>query len=212
LCGSHAGVSIGEDGPSQMALEDLAMMRAVHGSVVRYPCDAGQTARLVQRMAEHRGIAYLRTTREKTLVRYPATMTFTIGGSVTLAQSTEDHVTIVAAGVTVAEAVKAHDHLREAGVRARVIDAYSVKPIDRATLKRAAAETGALIVVEDHWPEGGLGDAVLDVFADASVPPRVLKLAPRAMPGSATPDEQRRVAGIDAEAIVRAAHALRDAI
>ncbi len=134
LAGSHAGVSIGEDGPSQMALEDLAMMRAVFGSTVLYPCDGNQTARLVSEMADRHGIAYLRTTREKTPIIYGADETFPIGGSKVVRQSDEDQVTIVAAGITLHEALKAYDQLKSEGINVRVIDAYSVKPIDAQTL------------------------------------------------------------------------------
>jgi transketolase len=207
LCGSHAGVSIGEDGPSQMGLEDLAMMRAVYGSTVLYPCDANQTADLVARMVDLAEISYLRTTRAKTPVIYPPGMEFPIGGSHVLRQSDRDEATIVAAGITVHEALTAFERLNDDGITVRVIDAYSVKPIDRETLHRAAQETGKLVVVEDHWIEGGLGDAVLEAFAGAEEPlPRVAKLAVRAMPGSGTPEELLHVAGTDADAIVQAVH------
>jgi transketolase len=210
LCvsGSHAGVSIGEDGPSQMGLEDLAMMRALNDSTVLYPCDANQTADLVAALSRREGVSYLRTSRGSTPVIYPAGTEFPIGGSVVLRQSADDSVTIVAAGVTVHEALTAADRLSDSGITARVIDAYSVKPIDGGTLATAATETGRLVVVEDHRPEGGLGEAVLSALAerDASVPVR--HLAVRMIPGSATPDEQRGVAGIDAEAIVAAARDL----
>jgi transketolase len=209
LCGSHAGVSIGQDGPSQMGLEDLAMFRAVHGSTVLYPCDANQTAELVAAMADWAGISYLRTNRGGTPVIYPPGERFPIGGSHTLRGSSGDRVTIIAAGVTVHGALAAADQLAADGVPARVIDAYSVKPIDASTIRAAAADTGHLLTVEDHWPAGGLGDAVLDVFADGGEPaPRVRKLAVRSMPASATPDEQLRAAGIDADAITAAARAL----
>ncbi|MFC0526645.1 transketolase [Phytohabitans kaempferiae] len=209
LCGSHAGVSIGQDGPSQMGLEDLAVFRAVHGSTVLYPCDANQTAALVAAMADQAGISYLRTTRGGTPVIYPPGERFPIGGSRTLRHSTGDRVTILAAGVTVHQAIAAADRLAADGIPARVIDAYSVKPIDADAVRTAARETGHLVTVEDHWPEGGLGDAVLDVFADGGEPsPRVRKLAVREMPASATPDEQLRAAGIDADAIADAARAL----
>jgi transketolase len=208
ICGSHAGVSIGEDGPSQMALEDLAAFRAVWSSTVLYPCDANQAAKLVARMADLDGIVYLRTTREKTPVIYSPDEEFLIGGSRVLRRTTADAVTIVGAGITVHEALKAADRLSEDGIAARVIDLFSVKPIDRATLLEAAADTGSIITVEDHWPEGGLGEAVLSVFGDADVQPRVVKLAVRALPGSATPAQQLADAGIDAAAIVDAARAL----
>jgi transketolase len=208
LCGSHAGVSIGEDGPSQMALEDLAAFRAVWSSTVLYPCDANQTAKLVERMADRDGIVYLRTTREKTPIIYDPDDEFLIGGSRVLRQSGADAVTIVAAGITVHEALTAADTLAHDGIAARVVDLYSVKPIDSATLRAAARDTAGFVTVEDHWPEGGLGEAVLSVFANEELRPRVVKLAVRAMPGSATPAEQLAAAGIDAAAIVEAARAL----
>ncbi len=215
LSGSHAGVSIGEDGPSQMALEDLAMMRAVHGSVVLYPSDPNQTAQLLNEMANHRGIAYIRTTREKTPVLYGADEKFTIGGSRVVRQSDSDKVTVVGAGITLHEALKAADQLKGEGIAIRVIDAYSVKPIDAATLHAAAQATGGrIVVVEDHWVEGGLGDAVLAAFAGdeahrASGPlPTVTKLGVHEMPGSGKPDELLDAAGISARHIVAAVKAL----
>ena len=208
LAGSHAGVSIGEDGPSQMGLEDLAMFRAVHGSVVLYPCDANQTASLVAEMASDRGIGYLRTTRGNTPVIYRPGEQFPIGGSKVLRASDADRVTIVAAGITVHEALRAADALAAAGIPARVIDLYSVKPVDAQTLRTAAEVTGNFVTVEDHWPEGGLGDAVLAAFANGHQAPRITKLAVHSMPGSATPDEQLHAAGIDAKAIEAAVHAL----
>ena len=211
LCGSHAGVSIGEDGPSQMALEDLAMMRAVYGSTVLYPCDANQTARLVAAMADQQGIVYLRTTREKTPILYSPDEQFPIGGSRVLRQSENDQVTVVAAGITLHEALKAADSLKGEGIAIRVIDLYSVKPVDEKTLREAARATGGRIVtVEDHWREGGLGAAVLDAFAGTdeqqpdSQPPTVVKLAVHHMPDSATPDQELEEAGINATAIVAA--------
>jgi transketolase len=208
LVGSHAGVAIGEDGPSQMGLEDLALFRAVHGSTVLYPCDANQTAQLTAAMADRDGISYLRTTRGNTPVIYGPDEKFPIGGSRVLRGSSSDQVTIVAAGVTVHQALAAFDQLVQRGIAARIIDLYSVKPADTTTLQAAARETGRLITVEDHWPEGGLGDAVLDAFTDGEPPPRVRKLAVRSMPASATPDEQLRAAGLDAVAIVEAAASL----
>jgi transketolase len=208
LCGSHAGVSIGEDGPSQMALEDLAAFRAVWSSTVLYPCDANQTAKLVAQMADRDGIVYLRTTREATPVIYEADDEFPIGGSRVLRQTADDAVTIVAAGITLHEALTAADTLRGEGIASRVIDLYSVKPIDAPTLRVAAADTIGIVTVEDHWPEGGLGEAVLSVFANDERRPRVIKLAVRAMPGSATPAEQLAAAGIDAGAIVDAVRSM----
>ncbi|MEU3250744.1 transketolase [Streptomyces sp. NPDC006997] len=201
VVGSHAGVAIGQDGPSQMGLEDLAMFRAVHGSTVLYPCDANQTAHLVGAMAGLDGVRYLRTSRGKSAVIYPPGEEFPVGGSKVLRSSADDRLTLVAAGVTVPEALAAADALDERGIQVRVIDLYSVKPVDRATLRQAAEDTGCLLTVEDHHEEGGLGDAVLDAFVDGRPVPRLARLAVRTMPGSASPAEQLRAAGIDAESI-----------
>jgi transketolase len=178
LCGSHAGISIGEDGPSQMALEDIASIRAVHGSTVLHPCDANQTAKLVARMADTDGIVCLRTIRD--------------GGD----------VAIVAAGVTVPEALKAAVALAEDGIEARVIDLYSIKLLDEETLRSLRCP---IVTVEDHWPEGGLGEAVLAALGDADERPTVVRVAVREMPHSGKPEELLREAGIDADGIVRAA-------
>jgi transketolase len=210
LTGSHAGVSIGEDGPSQMGLEDLAMMRAVNGSTVLYPCDANQTAQLIKQMPDLKGISYLRTTREKTPIIYPSGEAFPVGGSRVVKQSADDRATVVAAGITLHEALKAYDKLKAAGISIRVIDTYSVKPIDRDTLQKAAKETGGnLVVAEDHRTEGGLGDAVLDAFTDSRIEGlTVVKLAVTKMPGSGTPAELLSSAGIDAEHIAKAVQGL----
>jgi len=209
LAGSHAGVSIGEDGPSQMALEDMAALRAVDSSAVLHPCDANQTAQLVAQMAEREGISYLRTLRPATPVLYGADEDFPIGGSKVPRSSDDDEVAIVAAGITVHEALKAADALAAEGVNARVIDAYSVKPIDVETLRDAAEATGGRVVtVEDHWPEGGLGEAVLTAFADAEERPRVKVLAVTGMPHSGKPAELLAAAGIDADHIAQAAREL----
>jgi transketolase len=209
LAGSHAGVSIGEDGPSQMALEDIAALRAVNSSTVLHPCDANQTAQLVAQMADLDGISYLRTLRPATPVLYEADDDFPIGGSKVPRSSDDDEVAIVAAGITVHEALKAADALAAEGVNARVIDAYSIKPIDAETLRDAAEATGGRIVtVEDHWPEGGLGEAVLAAFADAEERPRVKVLAVSGMPHSGKPAELLAAAGIDADHIAQAAREL----
>ena len=209
LCGSHAGVSIGEDGPSQMGLEDLAAFRAVHGSTVLYPCDGNQTAALVAAMADRDGVVYLRTTRAATPVIYEPGERFEIGGSRVVRESDDDDVAIVAAGITVHEALKAADALEPEGITARVVDLYSVKPVDAETLHAAAEATqGRLLTVEDHWPEGGLGEAVLSAFADADERPRIVKLAVTDMPTSGKPAELLAAAGIDAEHIARAARDL----
>ncbi|HET7807966.1 MAG TPA: transketolase [Gaiellaceae bacterium] len=207
LCGSHAGVSIGEDGPSQMALEDLAMMRAVHGSTVLYPSDANQTAQLVAEMADREGIVFMRTTRAATPVLYDASEEFPIGGSRVLRQG--DDVAIVAAGITLHESLKAADRLIAEGIDARVIDLYSVKPADGETLRAAAEATGGrVITVEDHWAEGGIGDAVLEALSEGELPAQVVRLAVRDLPGSGKPAELLAAAGIDAEHIADAARAL----
>ena len=209
LSGSHAGVSIGEDGPSQMGLEDIAMFRAVHSSVVLHPCDANQTARLVAALADVDGIAYLRTLRPATPVLYGPDEAFEIGGSRVLRSSDEDEVALVGAGITVHEALAAADRLAEDGVSARVIDLYSIKPLDRETLLAAAEATdGRIVTVEDHWPEGGLGEAVLGAFADADERPHLVSLAVRELPSSGKADELLAAAGIDADHIAAAARQL----
>ena len=209
LSGSHAGVSIGEDGPSQMGLEDIAALRAIHGSVVLHPCDGNQTARLVAALAEVDGIAYIRTLRPATDVIYGPDEAFEIGGSRILRSSDADDVALVAAGITVRESLAAADRLAEEGIAARVIDLYSIKPLDGETLLAAAEATqGRIVTVEDHWPEGGLGEAVLAAFADTEEPPRVVKLAVQGLPGSGTSEELLGAAGIDAEHIVAAVRRL----
>jgi len=209
LVGSHAGVSIGEDGPSQMALEDLAEFRAVHGSTVLYPSDANQTAKLVEAMADLDGIVFLRTTRANTPVVYEAGEDFPVGGAKVVRSSESDDVALIGAGITLHEALKAADALAEAGVGARVIDLYSVKPVDVETLRTAAEATGGrFVVAEDHWPEGGLAEAVLSAFADSDERPRVVHLAVRELPGSGTPAELLAAAGIDADHIAAAAREL----
>ena len=209
LSGSHAGVSIGEDGPSQMALEDLAMMRAVHGSTVLQPCDANQTAKLVAEMADKDGIVFLRTLRPKTPVIYDASEDFAIGGSKTVRSSDDDTVTVVASGITLHEATKAADELQESGIAVRVIDAYSIKPIDGDTIRAAARATGSKVVaVEDHWPEGGLGEAVLSALSEESDALHFEHLAVGIMPGSGSSAELMDAAGISANHIVDAVRKL----
>jgi transketolase len=208
LCGSHAGVSIGEDGPSQMALEDIAAFRAVHSSTVLYPSDANQTAQLVEAMADLDGIVFMRTTRANTPVIYEASEEFPVGGARVVRSSDDDDVTLIGAGITLHEALKAADALAAQDVTARVIDLYSVKPIDAETLRAAAEATGLFVVAEDHWPEGGLAEAVLSVFADSDERPRVEHLAVREMPTSGKPAELLSAAGIDAEHIASAARSL----
>jgi transketolase len=206
LSGSHAGVSIGEDGPSQMALEDLAAFRAIHGSTVLHPSDANQTAKLVAAMADREGISFIRTLRGKTEIRTAADEDVRIGGS-RIARDGSD-VAIVACGITVDQAVSAAEALASEGIEARVLDCYSIKPIDGEAVRAAAAECGAVVTVEDHAPEGGLGDAVLEALAEADDRPPVRKLAVRIMPTSGTPDELLAAAEIDADAIAGAARSL----
>jgi len=207
LMGSHAGISIGEDGPSQMGLEDLAMMRAVAGSTVFYPSDAVTMEKLVEQAAKLPGIVYLRGSRPKTPVLYSNDEEFLPGGSKVLRQSASDAATVVAAGVTLHEALKAHDELKKEGLSLRVIDLYSVKPVDRATLLAAARATAnTLLVVEDHWAEGGLGDAVAAALADENV--RIVHLAVRTMPVSGKPDELLDAHGLSARHIADHARAL----
>jgi transketolase len=208
LSGSHAGISIGEDGPSQMALEDIAMMRAVHGSTVLHPCDGNQTAKLVAAMADLEGISYLRTLRPNTPVLYGPDDDFPIGGSRVLRSSDDDEVTLVGCGITVHEALKAADALAGDGIAARVVDCYSLKPIDGETLAAAAEETGRIVTVEDHWPEGGLGDSVLAALAERDATAQVRRLAVTEMPHSGKPAELLAAFRIDAAAIAEAARKL----
>ena len=206
LCGSHAGVEIGADGPSQMALEDLAMMRAVHGSTVLYPSDGTSTASLVREMAERTGIVYLRTTRGAYPVLYGPDEAFPIGGAKVVRSSPDDQVTLVGAGVTLHNCLAAADQLGRDGIAARVVDLYSVKPLDTETLVTAAAATGdRLVVVEDHYPAGGIGSAVLEALNDAGHPARIVHLAVRGLPGSGTPAELMDAAGISTGHVVQAA-------
>jgi transketolase len=203
LTGSHAGISIGEDGPSQMALEDLAIMRAVPDCVVLYPCEAVSTERLVAVMAQHTGMVYMRTSRPKTPVLYDAGESFAIGGSKILRQSDKDVATVVAAGVTVFEALRAYEQLKGGNVLIRVIDAYSVQPIDADTLRASAQATGNRVVtVEDHYAAGGLGDAVASALGGDGA--TITRLAVREIPRSGQPEELLDRFGISARHIVEA--------
>jgi transketolase len=199
--GSHAGVSIGEDGPSQMGLEDLAMFRTLLNSVVLYPCDAVSTEKLVERAAEHEGIVYLRTTREGTPILYSPDEEFRIGGSKVLKKDKTDAVTVIGAGVTVFEALGAYDDLKKEKISIRVMDLYSVKPIDEAALQEAARETRAILVVEDHFAEGGLGEAVRSALAAVPIP--VYSLAVRKKPKSGKPEELLDFEEISRKAIAK---------
>jgi transketolase len=208
LTGSHAGVSIGEDGPSQMALEDLAMMRAVPNCTVVYPCDAVSAERLVVEMASAAGLAYMRTSRPKTPVIYDNHEKFPLGGSKVLRQSDADVATVATAGVTVFEALKAYDELKKDGIAIRVIDVYSLQPVDSATLREAARATnGAVITVEDHYAAGGIGDAVSEAIAPAGM--SVRRLAVREIPRSGQSDELMDRYGISARHIVEAVRQAR---
>jgi transketolase len=206
FCGSHVGVSIGEDGPSQMGLEDLAMFRAVPGSVVLYPCDGVSAERLAAEAARIRGICYIRMSRPKTPVLYANDEQFPVGGSKILRSSEQDRAMVIGAGITVHEALKAAETLASEGIRIRVIDAYSVKPVDKATILASAKQTGAnLIVVEDHYEEGGLGDAVLNAVGNAA---RVIKLAVREIPRSGPAEALLDTYGISSKHIVQAVKSL----
>lgn len=202
LCGSHAGVSIGEDGSSQMGLEDMAMMRAIPGSTVLYPADAVATSKLVNLMANHQGLDYIRTTRPATPVIYKNDEEFVIGGSKTLLQSATDRLTLVAAGITLHQAIIAADKLEKAQIPVRVIDAYSVKPLDVKGLTAAARATNNLVLtVEDHRVEGGLGEAVAGALAPLGI--KVWHLGVDKIPGSGKPDELLAYENISANSIVR---------
>jgi transketolase len=208
LSGSHSGVEIGADGPSQMGLEDLAAMRAVQGSTVLYPSDAVSCAALVAQMVDRKGVNYLRTTRGKYPVLYDNEDAFPVGGSKLLRGGDDDHVALIGAGVTVHNCLAAADELAGEGINARVIDLYSVKPLDRERLRDAVRVTGGrLVVVEDHYPQGGLGSAVLESLADLAEPVRVKHLAVRGLPTSGTPTELMDQAGIGVNDIVAAARA-----
>lgn len=210
LCGSHCGVSIGEDGPSQMALEDIAIFRAVHSSSVFYPSDAISTERLTEIMARREGINYLRTSRPKMPILYGKDEKFPVPGFKVLRQTAQDKVTVIGAGVTLHEALKAADQLKSQGIPIRVVDLYCVKPIDgKAIAEQITATAGRLITVEDHWPEGGIGEAVLSALAQAGVAPSKSRLiAVRDMPHSGKPDELVDAFGISARHIVEAVRAI----
>ncbi len=199
--GSHAGVSIGQDGPSQMALEDIAMFRSILHSVVLYPSDAVSAERLVEEAAEHQGIVYIRTTRGGTPVIYDAKETFPIGGSKTLRRSDKDSATIIGAGVTLHEALKAYDELKKEGIAVRVIDLYSVTPLDEKTLKEGAQDTHFVVTVEDHYPGGGIGEAVKSALSGLPTP--VYSLAVTKKPKSGKPAELLDYEGISSKAIVK---------
>jgi transketolase len=204
--GSHVGVSVGEDGPSQMGLEDIAMMRTIRNCVVLYPSDAVSCEKLVLKATKHQGIVYIRTTRKNTPVIYTQNESFSIGGSKVVKQSNQDDLTIIAAGVTLHEALKAHEQLLKENIKTRIIDLYSIKPIDKKTLKKAAKETKAIIVVEDHHPEGGIAEAVRTALASEKIKIHSLSVSKDVMSG--TSDELLNYQGIAADAIVAKAKGL----
>ncbi|MCW5932683.1 MAG: transketolase [Fimbriimonadia bacterium] len=202
LCGSHCGVSIGEDGASQMALEDLAMMRAIPNAVILYPSDAVSTYKLVEAMAAYQGIAFMRSSRPKTPVLYANNEAFPIGGCKVLRSSAQDRLTLVGAGVTLHAALEASERLAQDGIQVRVIDLYSVKPVDQTTLVRCGRETNGLIMtVEDHYVEGGIGEAVTVAVNEAGI--RVHRVAIREIPRAGKPEELLALYGIDADGIVK---------
>jgi transketolase len=210
LCGSHCGVSIGEDGPSQMALEDIAMFRAISGSQVFYPSDAVSTERLTEHMARRAGINYLRTSRPKMPILYSKDERFAVPGFKVLRQSAQDKATVIGAGVTLHQALEAFDLLKSQGIAIRVIDLYCVKPLDgKAIAEQIKATAGCLVTVEDHWPEGGLGEAVLAALARSGVAPTKFKLlAVTGMPHSGKPEELVDAFGISARHIIEAVRAI----
>lgn len=209
LVGSHAGVEIGQDGPSQMALEDLAALRAVHGSVVLYPSDASSAVKLTALMCDTPGIVYLRTTRGAYPVLYANSEEFAVGGSKVLRRSDRDRVTLIGGGVTVHNCLAAAEELAVEGIAARVIDLYCVKPVDAGTLRAACRETGGqFVVAEDHYPQGGMGAAVLEALAEDAQRPRLAHCAVRGLPTSGTPAELMDAAGISASHIAAAAREL----
>jgi transketolase len=199
--GSHAGVSIGEDGPSQMGLEDIAMFRSVLNSVVLYPSDAVSTEKLVEEAAKYHGIVYLRTTRKDTPILYKNNEDFPVGGCKVLRKSKNDHITIIAAGITLHETLSAYNDLRKEGIFVRVIDLYSIKPIDQTTIHEAAQATKAIITVEDHFAEGGIGEAVRTALGAIAAP--VYSLSVRKMPKSGKPGELLDYEEISANAIIK---------
>lgn len=199
--GSHAGVSIGEDGASQMGLEDIAMFRTILGSVVLYPCDAISTEKLVEEAAKHKGIVYIRTTRKETPILYDPSEEFLIGGSKIIRESKDDTVTIVAAGITLHEALKVYEELKKDNIHVRVIDLYSIKPLDVETLKKAARDTKVIFTVEDHFAEGGVGEAVRSALAD--LPIKTVSLTVRKIPKSGKPDELLNYEEISSQTIVK---------
>jgi transketolase len=200
FCGSHAGVSIGEDGASQMGLEDLAMFRAILDSVVLYPSDAVSTEKLVEAVARHKGMVYIRTTRQETPIIYDKSEVFSLGGSKVIKQSKNDLFTVIGAGITLHEALQAYEELKRENIFIRVIDLYSIKPIDQTTLSQAAKSSKAFLTVEDHFAEGGIGEAVRSAITEYHIP--VYSLAVKKMPKSGRPDELLDYEEISRKAII----------
>jgi transketolase len=198
--GSHAGVSIGADGASQMGLEDLAMFRTLRSSVVLYPSDAVSADKLVEQAAKHKGIVYIRTTRADTPIIYNRKDTFKIGGSKIIEESGQDALTIVAAGITLHQTLLAYRELAKQNIFVRIVDCYSIKPIDIKTLRQAAVDTSAIITVEDHFAQGGLGEAVLSALSSNKIPVHIM--AVRKMPHSGKPQELLDYEEISARAII----------
>jgi transketolase len=209
FCGSHVGVSIGEDGPSQMGLEDMAIFRPIPGCVVLYPCDAFSTEGCLESVLRQDGLAYLRTTRPATPLLYSREERFPIGGSKVLRKGEKDVATVIAAGITVFEALKAYDELKKEGLGIRLIDAYSVQPLDCETIRREVAETGGrVIVVEDHFPSGGLGEAVAMALDGGA---KIVHLCVTGLPRSGKPAELMEMFGISASYIFKAVKELIEA-
>ncbi|MBI4243015.1 MAG: transketolase [Planctomycetes bacterium] len=203
VCGSHAGASIGEDGPSQMGLEDIAMMKSIFESTVVYPSDAVSAAKLTCELIKQKGVSYIRTTRPKTKVLYEKNETFPVGGSKTLRSSTSDKATIIACGVTLYETLKAYDLLKSQGTNIRVIDLYSIKPIDQQTIRKAIDETKFIITCEDHSVFGGIGDEVAKVILSYGKQCRFRMLGVQNIPSSGSPEELLSIHGIDCQAIIK---------
>jgi transketolase len=199
--GSHAGVSIGEDGSSQMGLEDIAMLRSVFGSVILYPSDAVSTEKLIEEAIKQQGIVYIRTTRKETPVIYDNDENFGIGGFKILRENEKDIVAIISAGITLHEAIKASDELKEQGVFTKVIDLYSIKPINKEKLYQAIKNIKAIITAEDHYPEGGIGEAVANIFKNLNI--RIYSLAVSKMPRSGTTEELLEYEEISKDAIIK---------
>lgn len=211
IVGSHCGISIGQDGPSQMGLEDISMIRSISNSIVFYPSDAVSTFKLVEQMIKNDGLFYLRTTRSKTPVLYNNDELFEIGGSKTVYQSDTDKAVVFAAGITLHEAIKAYKQLKKEGIDIAVVDLYSIKPLDEKTIKEMAQKTGHVIVVEDHYPAGGIGEAVLSVIVPSSEPKgqSFTQLAVDKLPHSGTPEELMAYEQINADAIVKAVQSIK---